>query len=338
MNNLEERIINLEKQNENLSNTIIDLEIRLDTLEIENKNLKNIINNNNQDNSNNQDKQDKQDKQDNQILVNEDNDNPIIDINMKTPINMKYNLIREITPRAVPDKLILKFNRNTILSSKLDLRFKCPAIYDQGQIGSCTANALMCLYQYDDPRFYGSRLFLYYNSRLLLGAINEDSGAYLYDGITAMKKYGVCREILWPYNISKYTDKPTSLCYRDALTHQVLEAYQVQPNTYDMKACLNTNEPFVLGIAIFDNFEDINTARTGFVTIPTRKNQFLGGHAIVCVGYDDNLTYNGVKGYWIMRNSWGSQWGDRGYFYLPYKYLDIPYVFSDLWKITKVEK
>jgi C1A family cysteine protease len=105
-----------------------------------------------------------------------------------------------------------------------------------------------------------------------------------------------------------------------------------------MKSCLNSGEPFVFGFEVFDNFEDINTIKTGYVTIPTNKNISLGGHAVVCVGYDDNLIYNGIKGYWIVRNSWGSKWGDRGYFYLPYKYLEIPNVFSDLWKITKVEK
>jgi C1A family cysteine protease len=330
MNNLEERVDNLEKQNEMLSNCIIDLESRIDSLEVENNNLKNSINSNNENNI--------IDAKLNEAIIDEINDYPIIDINMKTPINMKYNLIREITPHPVPEKLILKFNKNITLPSKIDLRFKCPAVYNQGIIGSCTANALMCLYQYDDPRFYGSRLFLYYNSRLLLGSINEDSGAYLYDGITAMKKYGICREILWPYNTSKFTNKPSPLCYTDGLSHQVLEAFQVKPNTYDMKACLNSGEPFVFGFAIFDNFEDLNTTKTGYVSIPTNKNQFLGGHAVVCVGYDDNLTYKGIKGYWIVRNSWGSKWGDRGYFYLPYKYLDIPNVFSDLWKITKVEK
>jgi len=319
---LESKIENLQKDNELLFNTINNLENKIDSLINDNNDIKNRLNlleNNNNDLSNN----------DNIDFVN---------FNIKNkPINNKYTLIRHIEPVKIDDQFILKFNRKLTLPLKIDLRSKCPIIYDQGILGSCTANALLCLYQYDAPKFIGSRLFLYYNERLLDGTVNDDVGSYLETGIYAMKKYGVCREILWPYNISKFNIKPNNFCYTEALTHQVIEAFQVKPNPYDMKACLNTGEPFVFGFAVFSNFESITVAKTGFVTVPTKNDQFLGGHAVVCVGYDDNLLYNGIKGYWICRNSWGALWGDSGYFYLPYKYLDIPNIFSDLWKITKVE-
>ena len=319
---LENRIKDLENDNELLFKTVNELENKLESIINDNKERDNKIN--------------KLEKNNDISLIDDNID--LVNFNVvNKPINSKYTLIRRIEPVKVDEQFILKFNKKLSLPPKIDLRLKCPIIYDQGNLGSCTANALLCLYQYDAPKFIGSRLFLYYNERLIDGTVNEDAGSYLETGIYAMKKYGVCKEILWPYNISKFNVKPNGFCYTEALTHQVIEAYQVQPNAYDMKACLNTGEPFVFGFAVFSNFESISVAKTGFVTVPTKNDQFLGGHAVVCVGYDDNLLYNGIKGYWICRNSWGALWGDRGYFYLPYKYLEIPNIFSDLWKITKVE-
>jgi C1A family cysteine protease len=100
-----------------------------------------------------------------------------------------------------------------------------------------------------------------------------------------------------------------------------------------MKGCLISGYPFVVGIEIYSSFESQSVAKTGYVPMPnTLTEQFLGGHAIICLGYNDNL-YGGV---WIMKNSWGSSWGDRGYFYLPYAYLTSNSLAGDLWKITKV--
>lgn len=215
----------------------------------------------------------------------------------------------------------------------VDLRNKCPPIYNQLQLGSCTANALVACFQYDDMKFYGSRLFLYYNERYLDNNVYSDAGSTLSQGIRALKKYGLCSEKLWTYsdNGTKFMTKPSKQCYTEALNHQVLSATNISPDLISMKKSLASNEPFVLGILIYESFETDNVSRTGIVPMPQRNESILGGHAILCVGYDD------TKSMFIMRNSWGTNWGDNGYFYIPYEYITNSNLASDFWNITKIE-
>ena len=97
-----------------------------------------------------------------------------------------------------------------------------------------------------------------------------------------------------------------------------------------MKAALINGTPFVVGILVYSSFETPEVAKTGIVPLPKDTDQLLGGHAVVCVGFDDN------KQQFIMRNSWGTAWGDHGHFYLPYSYLSSSTVTSDLWCLTKI--
>jgi len=216
------------------------------------------------------------------------------------------------------------------LPSKVDLRSKMPAVYDQGQLGSCTANALVALVQYDAPSFMGSRLFLYYNERLIEGTASYDSGAYLSDGIKCLKTYGICSEALWPYSINKYKIAPPKSCYTSALTTRVISATNIPNTAAAMKASLVANEPFVIGFLVYESFESNAVAATGIVPMPKANEQLLGGHAVVVCGYDDS------KQWWIVRNSWGPRWGAGGYFYIPYAYFLNPRLASDLWNITSL--
>ena len=248
------------------------------------------------------------------------------------PVNRIYNL--NIT-RDDPTKL--HYKRITLkvplkIPLKIDLRYQFPPVYDQGNLGSCTANALCGVIGFEEPTIKGSRLFLYYNERMLINTVNTDSGAYLYDGIATLKEYGICQESEWEYDITKFADKPPEECYKNALSYTALQVQNISNNMTQMKYCLINNDPFVVGIAIFSSFESIQVARTGMVPMPTRKDKLLGGHAVVCVGYDD------TKKVWIMRNSWSSRWGNRGYFFLPYAYLLNPSLSSDLWCIQKMNK
>ena len=249
-------------------------------------------------------------------------------------IKRKYGLV---VKRIHPSKLkIKKFSTNhtkPVLPSIVDLRNKLPACYDQGELGSCTANALCAAFQYDDPSFIGSRLFIYFNERSMEGTINQDAVATLSDSITILKKFGVCSEDLWPYDVSKYVSIPPLKCYVEADKHHIIEATNILNNAFSMKQCLAEGLPFIVGIQVFEAFESPEVAKTGMVSMPNLFiDECLGGHTVLVCGYDEK------KQVWIVRNSWGTKWGDNGYFYLPYLYLLYPTLCSDLWYISRVQK
>jgi len=171
---------------------------------------------------------------------------------------------------------------------------------------------------------------LYYNERKIEYNIPDDAGALLSDGIKCLLNYGVCPESEWPYNILKFANKPTQKCYNDALKHKALVVENINNDMYSMKNALNNGYPFVVAILLYESFEFDSVTKTGFNgNVATEK--LLGGHAVVCVGY------NNIKQCWIMRNSWGKSWGDNGYFYLPYAYLLDSNLSSDLWTINKIK-
>jgi len=244
-------------------------------------------------------------------------------------MSKKYNLTLH---KLDVDKLkIVKHLEKSQSKSIVDLRKKMPPIYDQGALGSCTSNALVAAYQFLSPTFYGSRLFHYYNERVLDGDdVSIDDGSTLEQGINVMIKYGICSEKSWSYKISNFAQKPPNSCYTEALKHKLISFANIQNTASQMKACLNAGYPFVVGICVYDSFETQSVALTGRVPMPKDSDNLLGGHAVLCVGYND------IEGVWIMRNSWGTSWGDKGYFYLPYGYLTDEYLASDLWKLMKV--
>jgi len=213
----------------------------------------------------------------------------------------------------------------------VNLSSKIPIMYDQGNLGCCTANALCYAYIANDNKYNPSRIFLYYNERKLDMDIPDDAGSTLSQGITALKKYGVCTEISCPYIQSKFAIKPSNAAYSEGLKHEVIQASIVKQTLQSLKGCLTSGEPFVVGIQIYDSFESDAVAANGIVPMPDVQNEnLLGGHAVICVGYDDGNKW------WIMKNSWGDKWGANGYFYLPYAYLTNLDLAGDIWKITKV--
>jgi len=217
-----------------------------------------------------------------------------------------------------------------LLPHSVDLRPKMPEVYNQGQLGSCSANALCAAIEYDLPGFMGSRLFLYYNERLIENTTSSDCGATLTDGIASLKKYGICNEALYPYNIEKFSQAPIPRCYQEAKHHRVVNANNVKQDINIIKNWLNIGYPIVVAIEVFDEFESQQVAKTGVVPMPTATSNCQGGHAILVVGYDDS------KHWWICRNSWGKDWGDNGYFYLPYHYLLDSSMSSDMWVIRSL--
>jgi C1A family cysteine protease len=233
---------------------------------------------------------------------------------------------------------VFKKAEGTVLPVKFDLRKMCPhKIQDQGQLGSCTANAIAAAIQFDllkqglHPYFFVSRLFVYYNERDMEGTTSTDSGAAIRDGIKTINTLGVCSETLWPYsdaNPGPFSTKPSAAAYTEALKARSLN-YQSVPQTLDaMKACIVSKTPFVLGFTVYESFESDAVAQTGVVPMPAKGERVMGGHAVLCVGYDDATQR------FVCRNSWGASWGMGGYFTIPYAYLTNPRLASDFWAIN----
>ena len=224
----------------------------------------------------------------------------------------------------------------TALPKKVNLTSKMPPVYDQGQLGSCTANAIGAAFEYEQVQqkqkdFMPSRLFIYYNERAIEGTIDSDSGAMIRDGIKCAAKLGVCSEDTWPYDLARFTEKPPTKAYTEAKKHQVVLYRRVMPNLHQMQGCLASGSPFVFGFTVYESFMSPAVAKTGEVPLPPRGEQVLGGHAVVAVGYDDTSQR------FIVRNSWGKAWGKKGYCTMPYGYLTDPSLASDFWAIYTVE-
>jgi C1A family cysteine protease len=221
------------------------------------------------------------------------------------------------------------------LPPKVDLRDQCPDVYDQGQLGSCTANAIAAAVEFDqrkqkDQEFLPSRLFIYYCEREIENTINSDSGAQIRDGIKSVNAIGAPPETDWPYTISKFRDKPSDQAYKEADLAQALEYKRIQRSLDDIKGCLAEGFPFVFGFSVYESFEGDEVKKTGVAQMPAENEEFKGGHAVLAVGYEDS------EERFIVRNSWGPGWGMQGYFSLPYGYLTERALSSDFWAIRSV--
>jgi C1A family cysteine protease len=219
------------------------------------------------------------------------------------------------------------------LPAKKDLRPHCPPVYNQGQLGSCTANAIGAAIQFErlkqklKPNFVPSRLFIYYNERVMEHSVHSDSGAQIRDGIKSVAKQGDCPEKEWPYDIKKFDAKPTAACFKDAVKYKAVQYQRVAQVLNQMKGCLASGYPFVFGFSVYTEFEGDAVAKTGMMGMPGPKEKLLGGHAVMAVGYNDS------EQRFIVRNSWGNKWGIKGYFTMPYSYITDSNLADDFWTI-----
>ena len=238
------------------------------------------------------------------------------------PLLKKLNLLS--TPASLP--------------VKIDLRAWCAPIEDQGALGSCTANAGVGMIEFYEKKAYGvwldaSRLFLYKATRNLLGWTG-DTGAYLRTTMGAMALFGVPPEKYWPYKIASFDTEPTAFLYAFAQSFQALNYYRLDPVgttptnlLSQIKTNLAGNLPSMFGFTVYDSISQANGAGKGKIPFPCSTDKVAGGHAIMAIGYDDTLAIkntNGGKtttGALLIRNSWGTSWGDMGYGWLPYEYV-----------------
>jgi C1A family cysteine protease len=222
------------------------------------------------------------------------------------------------------------------LPPSFDLRSQCPAVYDQGQLGSCTGNAIAGAIEFELMKqkltvFTPSRLFIYYNERVIEGTVNSDSGAQIRDGMKSVATTGVCPENPdWPYDISKFSQKPTATSFTDAARTKAVTYQRLVQAANQMKGCLASGYPFVFGFSVYASFESDPVAKTGHAPMPAAGESQIGGHAVMAVGYDD------ANQWFIVRNSWGAGWGMSGYFTLPYAYLLDSNLSDDFWTVRLV--
>ncbi|CAF3993559.1 unnamed protein product [Adineta steineri] len=226
------------------------------------------------------------------------------------------------------------------LPPKTDLRKHLTPIEDQSKIGSCTANCLAGAYEYltkkeTDNNINVSRLFIYYNGRIKENPNQHDvtdSGCTMTCIIEAVEESGTCLESIWPYDIAKVNMHPNDQAYQQAKPHKITQAFQINIDLHEMRSCLAHGFPFAFGLKLFSSFDQ--AARSGVVPTPSKfdlNRQSDGNHALLAVGYSDQSQS------FIVRNSWGNEWGDKGYCYIPYDYITNSDLCFDVWTVRKVD-
>lgn len=215
------------------------------------------------------------------------------------------------------------------------LRQQCPPVYDQGQTGSCTGNSTAGVCQLKrtlegkqnvvEP----SRSFIYYNARAMEGTTGEDAGATIKDVCTGVIQNGFCSENEWPLDPATFLTTPPQKCFDDAKPEAggqflwVGEGLTGNALVKALKQAIASKDPIVAGITVYESFESAQVAKTGMVPVPHFWEQVLGGHAIAIIGWNDHIKC------FECRNSWGPQWGDNGYFFLPYAFVGNPRLASE---------
>ena len=230
-----------------------------------------------------------------------------------------------------------------ILPSSVDLRPNCPPVYDQLSLGSCTSHAAAGIFEFMLLKqkltdFVPSRLKIYYDERVIDGDVSQDAGSSISTSVEVLSEDGVCNETLWPYDITKFTVQPPADCYTASIGNKATVfkkvANAISPSI--LKLCLSEGYPFIFGFTVYESFESAEVASTGIVPMPATDSngniteQVIGGHAVMAVGYDDATER------FTVRNSWGTNWGQAGYFEIPYAYLDNVYLANDFWTVESV--
>ena len=256
------------------------------------------------------------------------------------PIKSMLNTVGVATPASAT------------IPEKYDLKKYCSPIENQLSIGSCTAHAGVGMVEYFEKRAFGrhidaSRLFLYKATRNLLGWTG-DTGAFLRTTMAALALFGVPPESYWKYNVAEYDTEPTAFCYAFAQSYQSITYYRLDPSGTPrdllldrIKVYLRAGLPSMFGFTVYSSYTQART--TGEIPFPSSGENSVGGHAVVAVGYDDKKKIKNdtpgssqTTGALMIRNSWGTGWGDGGYGWLPYEYV-LRSLAVDWWSLLKNE-
>jgi C1A family cysteine protease len=236
--------------------------------------------------------------------------------------------------------------------ARVDFRNECTPVEDQGTLGSCTAQAVTGLIEYYEKMAHGrhidgSRLFLYKTTRNLLNWTG-DTGAYLRSTMAALALFGIPPEEYWKYDVKEFDKEPTAFLYSFGQNYQALQYYRLDNNgtgtpelLKKIKARLSHQMPMVFGFTVYNSIEQ--AGENGRIPVPCPGDRVAGGHAVMAVGYDDNVEIRNAsceevtaKGALVIRNSWGTGWGEKGYGYLPYEYV-LRGLAVDWWSLIKAE-
>jgi C1A family cysteine protease len=270
--------------------------------------------------------------------------------NPRSQIHRRYNW-RPDRPdaRDLKFKVVNPTAPTITLPPSIDLKPYCSPVFNQGDMGSCTGNALAGAFEYmqlkeirnkqtvgaSAPEEFAnaytpaSRLFIYWYERFLEGDPGVDAGASLQDGVKMLNTWGCCEEALWAYSDALVLQQPNAAAVAQAMKHKI-GSYMRLETLDDMKSCLASGYPFVFGFTVYTSFESDAVAASGNVPMPSSTDQVLGGHAVMAVGYDE------ANQWFTIRNSWGTDWGINGYCHMPYSYLDpASGLASDWWTIRK---
>ena len=206
-----------------------------------------------------------------------------------------------------------------ILRKQVDLRQWASPIENQSNLGSCVGNSIAGAYELllnqnmPAQSITLSRLFIYYNSRVLEETVAIDSGAYIRDGVKSLKKYGICSEQSWPYNVDKFTEKPSDEAYTDAKKRNIKNYFKILTLDNILDA-LNHNHPIVSSLLVYSGFHKVSPIETT-LSMPEENEEPIGGHAMCIVGYDI------PRKVILARNSFGPDWCREGYCWIPFEYV-----------------
>jgi C1A family cysteine protease len=225
----------------------------------------------------------------------------------------------------------------TSLPTQVDLSTQAdmPPVYAQGDLNSCTGNAIAAAVDFDNhvqtQQFLSpSRMWIWYQARVIEGTASQDVGAQIRDGAKVVASLGVCPESDWPYDPAEYTQAPPQTDYSAALGDRVLTYAAVPQLLWPIKSVLASGRPVTFGFTVYSSFESAQVAATGIVPMPSPDESVIGAHSVVLVGYDDAVDRFRV------RNSWGTTWGQDGYFEMPYLYVTSASLASDFWVLQTV--
>ena len=231
------------------------------------------------------------------------------------------------------------------LPSRVDLRRGCPRVLNQGSLGTCTAHAVAAAFGFEQRRqkirvTTASRLFIFYNERVMTHQRSLQCVVRLRDAIKAVAKIGVCPETLWPYSedASVLRKRPPREAFEAATKHQIVGYHRIPIGTLKprvflthLKHCLADHSPFLFGFVLYESFESEAVKKSGIMPVPLKRHDKIkGGHAVMAVGYDDRRKAV------LVRNSWGPGWGIQGYFWMPYGLISDPHFAHDFWTISGV--